>query len=160
MRKKITYFFIGTAAVVLGLTALAKIFSALGHARLLAVQDPILSVGFGNLMVLVGLAELAVAFLCCSRWLSPQVKLALVAWLATNFLVYRIGLWWVGWKRPCSCLGTLTDALHIPAAAADTAMKAVLAFLLVGSYALLGWYRRGRADDERSRARPVPCASP
>ena len=44
------------------------------------------------------------------------------------------GLWYLGWQRPCSCLGNLTDTLHISPHVADVAMKIVLAYLLVGSY--------------------------
>ena len=70
--------------------------------------------------------------------------MGLVVWLATSFLVYRIGLVWVGYKKPCPCLGNLTDALHIPPQTADTAMKIILAYLLIGSYATLFWLWRQR----------------
>jgi hypothetical protein len=63
----------------------------------------------------------------------------LLAWLATSFLIYRIGLVAIGYHRPCHCLGNLTDALHIPPQTADTAMKIILAYLLLGSYATLFW---------------------
>jgi hypothetical protein len=66
----------------------------------------------------------------------------LVAWLATSLLAYRIGLVAVGYHRPCPCLGNLTDALHIPPQIADTAMKIILAYLLIGSYATLFWLWR------------------
>jgi hypothetical protein len=49
---------------------------------------------------------------------------------------------WVGWHKPCSCLGNLTDALHIPPQTADTAMKIILAYLLIGSYGNLFWLWR------------------
>lgn len=67
-----------------------------------------------------------------------------MAWLATNLLIYRIGLWCVGWRHPCSCMGSLAGALHLSDQMADGIMKAVLAFLFVGSYLLLfGSLRRG-----------------
>jgi len=53
--------------------------------------------------------------------------------LATNFVVYRVGLWWIGWHRPCGCLGNLTDLLGISPHTADTIMKLVLAYLLAGT---------------------------
>ncbi|MGH7977270.1 MAG: hypothetical protein ACREC8_11490, partial [Limisphaerales bacterium] len=67
-----------------------------------------------------------------------------IAWLATNFFIYRLGLIHIGYHKPCSCLGTLTDALHIPAQTADTAMKIILAYLLIGSYTALLWLWRQR----------------
>jgi len=56
-------------------------------------------------------------------------------------VVYRLGLWWMHWHRPCSCLGNLTDALHISPQVADNVMKVLLAYLLIGSYGLLIWKR-------------------
>ncbi len=73
------------------------------------------------------------------------LALGLVAWMSTNFVVYRLGLWWMDWHRPCSCLGNLTDALHISPQLADNIMKWLLFFLLIGSYGLLArrwtWWR-------------------
>jgi hypothetical protein len=39
-------------------------------------------------------------------------------------------------------MGNLTDALHIPPQTADTAMKIILAYLLLGSYGTLFWLWR------------------
>jgi hypothetical protein len=47
-------------------------------------------------------------------------------------------MWWMHWKRPCGCLGNLTDALHISPVLADDIMKVVLAYLFISSYGLLG----------------------
>jgi hypothetical protein len=44
----------------------------------------------------------------------------------------------------CPCLGNLTDALHITPQTADTAMKIILTYLLIGSYASLFWLWRQR----------------
>jgi hypothetical protein len=83
-------------------------------------------------------AEIVIAAICFfSKW--QTLALGLVAWMSTNFLVYRLGLWWMNWKKPCSCLGNLTDALHISPQTADNIMKVLLAYLLIGSYGLLIW---------------------
>jgi len=133
-----------SSGIILGVTGLAKVGTAFGHVKLLDVADPIVGIHFRQLMVGVGLAEVAVAAIClCGRF--RRLSTLLVAWISTNFLVYRIGLWWMGWKKPCGCLGNLTDALHIPPHAADVAIKVLLAYLLVGSYGLLIWqWRSGR----------------
>jgi hypothetical protein len=86
---------------------------------------------FLNLFRIVGGIEVAIALACIfskRTWLPT----GLLAWLATSFLAYRIGLVAVGYHRPCSCMGNLTDALHIPPQTADTAMKIILAYLLIG----------------------------
>jgi len=104
--------FVVSAGVILAFTGIAKAWSAFGAARLLTVADPLTGITFGHLMLVVGMVEIVIA-LFCFFGKSQKVALGLVAWLATNFVVYRFGLWWVGYHKPCSCLGNLTDALHI-----------------------------------------------
>ena len=137
--------FILSAGAILAITGIAKIWSGLGNSKLLAVVDPIIGIKFGTLMLLVGVAEIAIALVC---FFSKRQTLALglVAWMSTNFVVYRLGLWWMDWKKPCSCLGNFTDALHISPQTADNIMKVLLAYLLIGSFGLLFW----RANHDRS----------
>lgn len=130
-------------AVILTITGVAKIWSGLGNSKFLAMVDPIIGIKFGFLMLAVGVAEIAIALVC---FFSKRQTLALglVAWMSTNFVVYRLGLWWMNWKKPCSCLGNLTDALHISPQTADNIMKVVLAYFLIGSYGLLIWQWKTR----------------
>lgn len=129
------------AGVVLATTGVAKVLASLSDNKLLGVVDPIIGVTFGRLMLVVGVAEIVVAMVCFyGRW--QTLALGLVACLSSNFVIYRVGLWWIGWQKPCSCLGNLTDALHISPQVADNIMKAVLAYLLIGSYGLLVWQLR------------------
>lgn len=132
-----------SAGAILAITGLAKVWSGLGNSKFLAVIDPIIGIKFATLMLVVGVAEIAVALVC---FFSKRQTLALglVAWMSTNFVVYRLGLWWMDWKKPCSCLGNLTDALRISPQTADNIMKVLLAYLLIGSYGLLLWQWRLR----------------
>ena len=135
--------FFYSAAVLLSLTAAAKLISSTGHGKILLQVDPLTGFQFKNLFRIVAGIESVVVLVCIfskRTWLPA----GLVAWLATSFLVYRIGLVAVGWQRPCSCMGNLTDALHIPPQTADTAMKIILAYLLIGSYTTLFWLWRQR----------------
>jgi hypothetical protein len=120
----------------LTITGIAKVWSAFGTSRILALVDPIISVKFGHLMLATGLVEIVIALVC---FFSQRQTLALgfLAWIASMFLLYRFGLWWINWQHSCSCLGNLADALHISPQIADNTMKAVLAYLLIGSYGLL-----------------------
>ncbi len=123
-------------------TGLAKAFGATGPARILDAADPLFGIRFRHLLLLVGLLELLVAWWCFS---APRrtFTMAAVAALATNFLLYRVGLWALGWKQPCHCMGTLTDALHMAPPTADHIMKGLLAYLLVASYlGLRGRWRK------------------
>ena len=132
--------FVVTASLTLAVTGVAKIWSSFGSAKILSQVDPIVGIKFGKLMLMVGLIEIAIALICFLRK-RQTLALGLVAWTSTNFVVYRVCLWWIGWEKPCSCLGSLTDALHISPQVADTAMKVVLAYLFSGSYGLLLWSR-------------------
>jgi hypothetical protein len=128
----------------LALTGLAKAVSATDSARALDAADPLIGLPFGQLLLLVGLGELVIDFFCVFTD-RRRLSLAAVAWLATNFLVYRVGLWLVGWHHPCACMGSLAGMLHLSDQAADNIMKGVLAYLLVGSYGILLWeWWRGR----------------
>lgn len=152
--------FIGSVSILLGATGIAKIWTAFAHTKVLAEADPITGVSFGHLMLAVGVLELVIASICLFAK-SQTLKLGLIAWLATNFVVYRLGLWWIGWKKPCSCLGNLTDALHISPQLADNIMKVILAYLLIGSYGLLFWQCRSekrKADTEGKEPTPHPQA--
>jgi hypothetical protein len=135
--------FLVSAGVILLITGIAKMWSGFGSARILAVADPLLGLQFGHLIFVAGALELVVANVCLFSK-SSQAATILVAWLATNLLAYRLSFWLMGWHRQCSCLGNLTDALHIPPQTADTAMKIILAYLLIGSYGILFhlWWRK------------------
>jgi len=130
--------FVLSAGVILVITGIAKVWSGLGGSKFLAVIDPITGIKFGQLMLVFGAAEIVIAAIC---FFSKRQTLALglVAWMSTNFVVYRLGLWSMDWKKPCSCLGNLTDALHLSPQTADNIMKVLLAYLLIGSYGLLIW---------------------
>jgi hypothetical protein len=130
-----------SAGIILGLTGLAKVYGAGGDVKLLGVMDPIFGVPFKQLMLAVGVAELFVAGTCLFTR-AHRVNTFLVVWLATGFLIYRTGMWWLGWKKPCGCLGNITDALGITPQTADFIIKMLLAYLLVGGYALLLWQWR------------------
>jgi hypothetical protein len=138
MQTKGIRFFIHSAGVLIFITAAAKLISSFGSAHILHNLDPILNISFRTVFWIVGILEIIIALICLlGKKTEPQV--GLLAWLATSFLVYRLGLFWIGYDKPCSCLGNLTDALHISPRMTDTGMKVVLAYLLIGSYAALFW---------------------
>lgn len=138
--------FVTSAAVVLSLTGLAKIWAATGVSRLLAAVDPVFGVTFRKVMMGAGIVEVAIALICLAAVFRPKwmpLSIGLVAWLATSFIAYRYGLMAIGWSQPCNCLGSLTARIGIPASVADIAMKCLAWYLVVGSYTLLVIIRRG-----------------
>lgn len=108
-RNPVLIAFVVSAGAILALTGLAKVWSGLGNAKFLAVSDPIIGIKFGQLMLLVGVAEIVIALVCFFTK-RQTLALSLVSWMSTNFVIYRLGLWWMNWHRPCGCLGSLTDA--------------------------------------------------
>jgi len=113
-----------------------KIYLLFDSSRALNALDPVFDLPFRFLSVSVGILEVIVACFCYfGRGL--RLGLSIVAWLATNLAVYRLLMLASGWKAPCPCLGSLTGKLPISTRTASTISGLVLAYLLVGSYALL-----------------------
>jgi hypothetical protein len=139
--------------MILAFTAVGKLVSSGGSARALQTIDPLIGLPFGKVFLCAGLVEVVVAHYVL-KWTDTLSRAGLVAWISTCFLVYRIGLMWVGWHKPCGCMGTFTEALHLSPQTADTIMKFVLAYLLLGSYAclLVFWKRGARAGSTLSGA--------
>ena len=137
MAMKIESFFF-TSGLLLLTTATAKLISSGGTALSLQMGDPIFHLSFREMFIAMGIMESVIGLIC---FLAKSVRLraGLLAWLSSAFVVYRIGLNWMGWHKPCSCLGNLTDVLHISSEAADIASKIILAYLIIGSYAILFW---------------------
>jgi len=124
--------FLRSAGAVLLLTGCAKLWSCLGTASILHQQDPLLGIPFRHLFLLVGTVEVGIGAFCFLKS-KHAVSAALVAWLALSFLIYRCGLWLMGWHQPCGCLGTLTQTIHVSPQLADNFMKALVIYMLLGS---------------------------
>jgi len=146
--------FVIVVATILAIAGIAKIWASFGSVKSLSVTDPITGIQFRHLFLLVGVAELATASICLFRKTS-EMSLVLIAWIATSFAMYRLGLWWIDWKKPCGCLGNLTDAIHISPQAADNAMKVILACMLIGSYGTLLWLWKEKRKSRSAAAEGI-----
>ncbi|MGH7939634.1 MAG: hypothetical protein ACREFR_00995 [Limisphaerales bacterium] len=133
---RLGFIFVRSAGVLLIITAVAKLISAFGRQAILDTSDPIFGIHFRWLMFVIAILELVVA---AASFVSQKLKLSvcIIAWLATNFLLYRFGLWLTNWRRPCPCMGSLYDVLHIPSEITNFASETILAFLLIGGYGFL-----------------------
>lgn len=128
--------FLLSAGAILLLGGAAKLLTVLEHPQVLDITDPVFSLSFRGILALIGLAEIAVAWLCLftnKRGLS----LTLVAWLTFNIAVYRIALWMMSWHHPWPLLGSLTEGLGISPLIADSLIAAASAYLFIGSSVLL-----------------------
>ncbi len=138
---KVFQIYIYATAGVLVVTATAKFMAAMGTAKILASHDPLLGIAFRYLFVAVGAAEMAVAIVCFFGN-RVQLQAELIAFLATNFVLYRLALLAIGYHKPCPCLGNITETIHLGPNAADILLKIVLTFLFIGSYSILLWLRQ------------------
>lgn len=145
MRLKLVQFFIYTAGILLLVTALAKLISSSGTAEVLEVFDPIFRMPFRHVFWIVGTLELIIAIICFSG-ASINVKLGLVVWLSTSFMIYRICLWAIDYKKPCRCLGTFADVFHLSQDTVNLFMKIALVYLFIGSGIALLLLRRSKAN--------------
>jgi hypothetical protein len=137
-RAKWTWWFVLSAGGLLLATGFAKLISVFGGARILNVADPIFNLPFRYLMIFAGVLEVIVACFCLFLP-GRKISLVLIAWIATNFAAYRIALWVVGWQLPCTCLGSLTDIIHVSRLTGDRIAKAILTYLLSGSALAMLW---------------------
>ena len=123
---------------MLWIAAIGKIVSLTKGGLVFERYDPIFHIKYRFLFGFVSVLEIIVALICFfGRRIALQAG-ALVL-LASDILLYRLGLVVVNYHRPCSCLGSFTDALHISPGTADNLMKAVLVYLIAGGYGALIW---------------------
>ncbi len=148
MRRKIIVTFIFSAGILLLLTATAKIFSSYGASGILNGVDPLFHVTFRCLFRAAAVVELGIVGICFFAK-NLSLRVGLIAFIATIFVLYRLGLYWMGFGGGCSCLGNLTDTLHVSPTLADRVMKIILGYLLIGSYGTLFWLWRQRGNEER-----------
>jgi hypothetical protein len=139
MQVKIVRLFLLSSGILLLFTSISKIISGLGSDRVLETQDPLFLISYRSLFLIFGIFELGVALWSLIAKYTV-FRIGLIAWLATCFAIYRISMPWIGYLKPCPCLGSLTSAIHISPKIADDVMKVVLAYLLIGSYTILFWF--------------------
>lgn len=143
-------------AVLLCLTAAAKLVAVFQAQRVLDQRDAVFAFWTVREVLAVAAAlELAVVAVIASKRVSSGFKLASILWLALIFLTYRFALYAVGFVGYCHCLGEWTEWMHLPQAKSEVAAKGLLAWLLIGSSALLAV--RARVAPGRRGAR---CAVP
>lgn len=139
-----TKVFIWGAGGLLLVTAIAKMISAYRPAPHMYLRDPLFEF-LTNRQVLAGAAVVELIIVILLLWVrSPRKKLALIAWLASTFFLYRI---FVGWVREpgfvlCPCLGNAAAWLRLSPAQLDWVTKGILVYLLLGSYSLLALHWR------------------
>ena len=125
-----------SAGAILMLAGTNTVLDALGRAQAYDLQDPLSGMPWRNLLLGVGLTELFIAWLALftSRRL---LALGFVAWFSCTFIMYRIGLWSMGWHHPWVFFGSLASIWGVSPLLADGIMGVTTVYLFAGSVVLL-----------------------
>jgi hypothetical protein len=168
--------FIYSAGGILLAAALIRFVIAAGSAPVLAMPEPVLGLPLRHAVLLIGGFEFVVALICLFGR-QTGLQLGWLAWLATNYMVYRIGLLTMGMHQQGTCIGSLTDPLHLTRGTIGMMVGFLPFYLLLGSYAAFIWLwwegRRAKAVqfikmscpacgvhlrfDERNLGQKIPC---
>jgi hypothetical protein len=98
------------------------------HARL----DPLFLVRSDLVLVCVALLEVFVAIVVLGS--RPiKFKALLLFWLAGSFVLYRLGLLWLGWSDSCRCLGSAINLIPVNKQSLDWISVTLLIYLMVGA---------------------------
>jgi len=132
---KFRQFFLISVAIILTASGALKMIGSSLDLRFLSEPDPILTF-FTTRQIMIGTALVEFLFAALILFLDGSMPNCLIAWLSTNFLMYRFGLWIIGAGR-CPCLGSLEAWLGISPALADYISTFCLFYLFFGSYLIL-----------------------
>jgi hypothetical protein len=155
METKIIKSFIYSAGGILLAAALMRFATAAGNAQILALPDPMLGIPLRYAVVAVGIIELLVALICLfGKKIGLQT--GWLVWLAANFLLYQIGLFWTPCHPQATCLGSLTDPFHLAFGTLGLILRWVPIYLFSGSFiALFCIWFLSKAALPRSQTTPV-----
>ena len=124
------------AALLLAMASALFLINLTGPVYLVQPHDPIFAISLRYLFWIIGGIAVLAAWLCLFSE-RPALPTAWVAWLATNFLIYRIALYVEGCHSLTGFLASVTYAFGLPAKAASVLVDVAFAYLLIGSCAAL-----------------------
>ena len=142
--------FIHSAGAILLAAVCIRLLIAAGSSPVLALPEPVMDIPLRYAVLVIGGLELLVALICLFGK-QTGLQIGWLAWLTTNFIVYRIGLLTMHCHPQMTCIGSLTDPLQLSRGMAGIVMSLTPFYLLFGSYAAVGWlWLEGRRQKRRS----------
>lgn len=128
--------FVNFAGGLLLAAALTRFLIASENEPLLQLPEPIIGIPIRYMVLLVGCLELFVALICLFGR-RTDLQFAWLAWLATSYVAFWIGLLATNCHPQASCIGSLTDPLELSHGVVGIVIGWLTLPLFVGSYA--GW---------------------
>lgn len=129
--KESPRWFVLLAGAVLLFSALSRLANLPWKAGVFDLDDPVLGISLINVVLGATVLELTVAVVCL---FTRKTLLAsgLIAWLALNFIVYRVGLWTMGWHHPYTSVFWLTDGFGFSPHLADWLLAVAAVCFVIG----------------------------
>lgn len=132
------FFTYTAAALLLALATALFLINMTGPPHLVLPRDPISGLSLRYLFWIIGSLTVLIAWFCLFSE-RPARSIPWVAWFATNFLIYRIALYFEGCHSLAGFLATATYAFALPANTASILVDMAFAYLLIGSCGTLLW---------------------
>ncbi len=150
--QRITAAFLFSAATILLVTALLKIVGTTQASAFFNDRAPLLEfLTTRELMLVAAALELTIVVLILLHR-STTFRLWLVLWLTTLFTIFRLGLWAIGFKGYCPCLGGVVKWFLSNRAGTDRGLELLLAYFGFASVYCLILEKRNRKSPRRQAA--------
>ena len=133
---KWTKLFIYSGGMILLVAAMERFVIIVSSLPVLMLPDPMLGFPLRYAALIVGGIELVVALICLFGK-NTGLQIGWLTWLAANFIVFRIGLSWMHCHPQATCIGSLTDPLHLSRGIAGVIWALLPIYLALGSYTAL-----------------------
>jgi hypothetical protein len=144
LRSNLAGWFAVLAGMILFLVGLVDFLGALSQTQSLNLVDPFFGESFRTIMLVLGFLQCAIAFIVLfTRW--QNLKLGLIVWIAINFLIYRAGLWKIGWHHSS---GFMFQSFGLSPRNMDILLSCSSVFLFFGGFATLVFQRAAQMKIE------------
>jgi len=158
MQLKLARFINCSSGGLLLAVAAVLFFSTRAGADIILPHDPIFAISVRYLFWILGGICLGVALFTMSG--DPTfIRTTLLAWLATNLAIYRLGYLWNGGSSLGGYLGSFSGAFGVSASTAGIMAEVILAYLVSGSYFTLIYLWQEKRRDARGDYLKIPCPS-